>query len=155
MTIRTLLAAALLAGGTLTAAAQGAPQKEGSPPEKPAEPQADRPIRNAPSPHAIELAAYIFSASNVCGYKIGGPEFTALLAKLNAKPEDVGPRGAFGNRMQGIFTMMSNDMNKHREQSCIAVAGEYGPEGTIAKNVLQPAAAETPPTEKGPERPAQ
>lgn len=152
MTIRALLAAALLAGLALPAAAQDAPRKEGEPAEKPAGPPS---IRNAPSPRALELAAYIFAASNVCGYRIGGPEFTALLGKFNAKPEDVGPRGPFGNRVQGTFSLMSNDMAKHREQSCLAVAGEYGPDGNIAKNVLQPAAAETPPAEKAPEKPAQ
>jgi hypothetical protein len=30
-------------------------------------------------------------------------------------------------------------MAQNRDQACIAVAGEYGPEGTVAKNVLLPA----------------
>lgn len=129
---RHILIAALLAGLACPAVAEDA-----TPP---------RTIRNAPAPRALELAAYIYAASNVCGYKIGVPEFDAVLAKMNTKSEDVSPRGPFGARIQGIFAMMSNDMALHREQSCIAVAGEYGPEGSIAKNVLQPmAAGETPP----------
>ncbi|GLS44036.1 hypothetical protein [Methylobacterium brachythecii] len=132
MMFRILLIAGLLAEATLPAAAEDA-----APP---------KPIRNAPAPQALTLAAYVYAASNVCGYRIGVPEFDALLAKMNVKAEDVGPRGAFGSHIQGMFTMMSNDMALHREQSCIAVAGEYGPEGNIAKNVLQPVAAgETPP----------
>lgn len=97
-------------------------------------------IRNAPSPHALELAAYIFAASNVCGYRIGGPEFEALLAKQNARVSDVQPSGPFGNRVQSMFTLMSNQMQLNRDGACIAVAGEYGPDGNIAKNVLQPSA---------------
>jgi hypothetical protein len=97
-------------------------------------------IRNAPAPRALEFAAYIFAASNVCGYRIGTEQFEALLAKQNARAEDVAPRGPFGNRVQTMFALMSNNMALHREQSCLAVAGEYGPEGNIAKNVLLPVA---------------
>ena len=129
-----LLLAALSAGLAIPAAAQ------------------DRPIRNAPTPRAMELAAYIYSASNVCGYRIGASEFEALLAKENLKPEDVNPRGPFGNRIIGMFTLMSNQMAQNREQSCLAVAGEYGPDGSLAKNVLQPmAAGEAPAQGKAPE----
>jgi hypothetical protein len=136
---RRLLIAALLAGLAVPAMAEDA-----APP---------RTIRNAPSPRALELAAYIYSASNVCGYKIGVPEFDAVLAKMNTKSEDISPRGPFGARIQGIFAMMSNDMAQHREQSCIAVAGEYGPEGSLAKNVLQPMAPGevAPPAPKAPD----
>ncbi|GEP08502.1 hypothetical protein [Methylobacterium gnaphalii] len=139
MMLRHLLIASLLAGATVPAAAEDA-----APP---------KPIRNAPAPQALQLAAYVYAASNVCGYRIGVPEFDALLAKMNTKAEDVGPRGAFGSHIQGMFTMMSNDMALHREQSCIAVAGEYGPQGNIAKNVLQPVPADeqapaTPPAAK-------
>ncbi|MCE4224166.1 hypothetical protein HCU64_10420 [Methylobacterium sp. C25] len=132
MMLRYLLIAGVLAGAVVPAAAEDA-----APP---------KPIRNAPAPQALTLAAYVYAASNVCGYRIGVPEFDALLSKMNVKAEDVAPRGAFGAHIQGMFTMMSNDMALHREQSCIAVAGEYGPEGNIAKNVLQPVAAgEAPP----------
>ncbi|MCJ2119887.1 hypothetical protein MKK65_25510 [Methylobacterium sp. J-001] len=96
-------------------------------------------IRNAPSPRALEFAAYIFAASNVCGYRIGNEAFEALLAKQNVRAEDVQPRGPFGNRVQTMFTLMSNQMAQNRDQACIAVAGEYGPEGAVAKNVLLPA----------------
>jgi hypothetical protein len=96
-------------------------------------------IRNAPGPRALEFAAYIFAASNVCGYRIGSDQFEALLAKQNVQIADVQPRGPFGNRVQTMFTLMSNQMVQNRDQACIAVAGEYGPEGTIAKNVLLPA----------------
>lgn len=153
MSLRTLLAAALIAGTVVPCAAE-----EPASPDKPAEPPANRPIRNAPSPRALEFAAYIFSAANVCGYRIGVPEFEALLAKQNTRAEDVGPRGPFGARVQGIFALMSNDMARHREQSCLAVAGEYGPEGSIAKNVLQPA-PDTPAVQgqdgKAPAKPAE
>lgn len=40
-----------------------------------------------------------------------------------------------------MFALMSNQMQVNRERSCLAVAGEYGPEGTVSKDVLQPAAA--------------
>jgi hypothetical protein len=96
-------------------------------------------IRNAPGPRALEFAAYIFAASNVCGYRIGSDQFEALLAKQNVQIADVQPRGPFGNRVQTMFTLMSNQMVQNRDQACIAVAGEYGPEGTVAKNVLLPA----------------
>lgn len=98
-------------------------------------------IRNAPAPRALEFSAYIFAASNVCGYRIGTEAFEALLAKQNVRPEDVAPRGPFGNRVQTMFALMSNQMALNRDQACIAVAGEYGPEGNIAKNVLLPAAS--------------
>lgn len=94
-------------------------------------------IRNAPSPRALQFAAYIFAASNVCGYRIGAPEFEALLAKQNTRVADVQPGGPFGNQVQTMFTLMSNQMQMNREGACVAVAGEYGPEGNIARNVLQ------------------
>lgn len=95
-------------------------------------------IRNAPSPRALEFAAYIFAASNVCGYRIGSDQFEALLAKQNVQIGDVQPRGPFGNRVQTMFTLMSNQMAQNRDQACLAVAGEYGPEGNVVKNVLLP-----------------
>ncbi|GJD36971.1 hypothetical protein [Methylobacterium aerolatum] len=104
-------------------------------------------MRNAPSSRALEFAAYIFAASNVCGYRIGATEFEALLAKQNTRAADVQPNGPFGNRVQTIFTLMSNQMAANRDQACIAVAGEYGPEGNVAKNVLLPPGAEAPKAE--------
>ena len=113
-------------------------------------------IRNAPAPRALEFAAYIFAASNVCGYRIGTEQFDALLAKQNARPEDVAPRGPFGAKVQTMFALMSNQMALNRDQACLAVAGEYGPDGTVAKNVLLPAAApDAPPAAKPAEKPAQ
>lgn len=97
-------------------------------------------IRNAPNPKALEFAAYIFSASNVCGYRIGVEQFDALLQKQNVDPKDVAPRGPFGGKVQTMFALMSNQMQLNREKACLAVAGEYGPEGTVAKDVLLPAA---------------
>ena len=35
-------------------------------------------------------------------------------------------------------------MNLNREQSCLAVAGEYGPEGSVARNVLLPPGTKPP-----------
>lgn len=111
-------------------------------------------IRNAPAPRALEFAAYIFAASNVCGYRIGTEQFEALLAKQNTRAEDVAPRGPFGNRVQTMFALMSNQMALNREQACLAVAGEYGPDGTVARNVLLPAAApEAKPDVKPAEKP--
>lgn len=113
-------------------------------------------IRNAPAPRALEFAAYIFAASNVCGYRIGNAAFEALLAKQNVRVEDVQPRGPFGNRVQTIFTLMSNQMALNREQACLAVAGEYGPEGAITKNVLLPAGQDpAAPPAAAPAKPAQ
>ena len=108
-------------------------------------------IRNAPSPRALEFAAYIFAASNVCGYRIGNEAFEALLAKQNLRVADVQPRGPFGNHVQTMFTLMSNQMVQNRDQACLAVAGEYGPEGTVTKNVLLPAGQ----TSGAPEAPAE
>ncbi|KQU21095.1 hypothetical protein ASG63_05615 [Methylobacterium sp. Leaf94] len=96
-------------------------------------------IRNAPAPRALEFAAYIFAAANVCGYRIGTEEFDALLEKQNVRAADVSPRGPFGGRVQTMFALMSNQMQLNREKACVAVAGEYGPEGSISKNVLLPA----------------
>ncbi|GJE58747.1 hypothetical protein [Methylobacterium trifolii] len=107
-------------------------------------------IRNAPAPRALEFAAYIFAASNVCGYRIGVEQFDALLAKQNTRSEDVGPRGPFGGRVQTMFALMSNQMALNREKSCLAVAGEYGPDGNVAKNVLLPAAMDAPAGDKPP-----
>ena len=113
-------------------------------------------IRNAPSPRALEFAAYIFAASNVCGYRIGNEAFEGLLAKQNVRVDDVQPRGPFGNRVQTMFTLMSNQMAQNRDQACIAVAGEYGPEGAITKNVLLPAGPTTgDPAPTEPAKPAQ
>ncbi|SFG74173.1 hypothetical protein [Methylobacterium gossipiicola] len=95
-------------------------------------------IRNAPQPRALEFAAYIFAAANVCGYRIGVDQFDALLEKQGTRSADVGPRGPFGGRVQTMFALMSNQMQLNREKACLAVAGEYGPEGNIAKNVLLP-----------------
>ena len=103
-----------------------------------AAPAAEAQIRNAPAPRALEFAAYIFAASNVCGYRIGTEQFEALLAKQNTRAEDVSPRGPFGNRVQTMFALMSNQMALNREKACLAVAGEYGPEGNVVKNVLLP-----------------
>ncbi|WP_245930722.1 hypothetical protein [Methylobacterium radiodurans] len=110
-------------------------------------------IRNAPAPRALEFAAYIFAASNVCGYRIGTEAFEALLAKQNARAEDVAPRGPFGNRVQTMFALMSNQMALNREQACLAVAGEYGPEGNVAKNVLLPAESTVQPPASGSAQP--
>jgi hypothetical protein len=110
-------------------------------------------IRNAPAPRALEFAAYIFAASNVCGYRIGSEQFEALLAKQNVRAEDVQPRGPFGNRVQTMFTLMSNQMAQNRDQACLAVAGEYGPDGSVAKNVLLPA-SQDPGTPARPAEPA-
>lgn len=146
MIVRSLIAAALIGGMAHPAAAQDtAPPPAATAPQEPSREAAPpRPIRNAPSPRALEFAAYIFSAVNVCGYRLNAPEFEALLAKQNTRPEDVSPRGPFGNRVIGIFTLMSNQMNLNREQACLAVAGEYGPEGNVVKNVLLPPGAGEP-----------
>ncbi|CAO4171254.1 hypothetical protein [Methylorubrum populi] len=136
MTVRPLIAALLIGGLAWPVSAQ-----ETAPPpaqEAPKDAAPPRPIRNAPNPRALEFAAYIFSAVNVCGYQLGTPQFEALLAKQNTTLADVSPRGPFGGRVMGIFSLMSNQMNLNREQSCLAVAGEYGPEGSVAKNVLLP-----------------
>ncbi|GJE15782.1 hypothetical protein [Methylobacterium marchantiae] len=111
---------------------------------------AEAQIRNAPPPRALEFAAYIFAAANVCGYRIGVDEFDALLQKQGVKAADVGPRGPFGGKVQTIFALMSNQMQLNREQACLAVAGEYGPEGNVTKNVLLPPAMEGAPAESKP-----
>lgn len=157
MSHRPLLAVLLAGSLVLPAAAQEpaappAPQQETR--SEPSEAAPPRPIRNAPSPRALEFAAYIFSAVNVCGYQLGTTEFEALLAKQNTRLADVSPRGPFGNRVMGIFTLMSNQMNLNREQSCLAVAGEYGPEGSVAKNVLLPPGSREAPPAPG-SKPAQ
>lgn len=123
---------AALAGGVLTrpAGAQG--------------------IRNAPPPRALETAAYVFAAANVCGYRIGTAPFEALLARYQVSIEDVRPpRGPFGAKVQTIFALMSNQMMQNRDAACRAVAGEYGPEGNVAPGILLPAApAEAPPVKQ-------
>ena len=128
---RTVLAGGLAAGLLMTSVAEAQ-------------------IRNAPPPRALEFAAYIFAAANVCGYQIGTEQFDALLQKQNVSAADVGPRGPFGNKVQTIFALMSNQMQLNREQACLAVAGEYGPEGNVVKNVLLPMGAGSPPAEAKP-----
>ncbi|MCJ2045839.1 hypothetical protein MKK58_15055 [Methylobacterium sp. J-078] len=112
-------------------------------------------IRNAPSPRALEFAAYIFAAANVCGYRIGTEEFDALLEKQNVRAADVNPRGPFGAKVQTMFALMSNQMQLNREKACLAVAGEYGPEGNVSKNVLLPAPAADAPAAPAGGKPAQ
>ncbi len=109
-------------------------------------------IRNAPPPRALETAAYVFAAANVCGYRIGTEAFEALLARYQVTIEDVRPpRGPFGAKVQTIFTLMSNQMMQNREAACLAVAGEYGPEGKVVPGILLPAApAEAPAAPKQP-----
>lgn len=107
-------------------------------------------IRNAPPPRALEFAAYIFAAANVCGYRIGVDEFDTLLKRQGVAAADVGPRGPFGGKVQTIFALMSNQMQLNREQACLAVAGEYGPEGNVTKNVLLPAGVEQAPADAKP-----
>ncbi len=146
MRLRPISVALLLAASTVSGLAQDR-SAEAPKPEAPAEAPAQRSIRNAPSARALELSAYIYSAANVCGYRIGTPAFEALLAKQGTKPEDVALRGPFGGRILSIFQLMSNDMAKHREESCLAVAGEYGPEGNLAKDVLLPPGPDAPAVE--------
>ncbi|KTS16939.1 hypothetical protein NS228_26220 [Methylobacterium indicum] len=109
-------------------------------------------IRNAPPPRALETAAYVFAAANVCGYRIGTEAFEALLARYQVTIDDVRPpRGPFGAKVQTIFTLMSNQMMQNREAACLAVAGEYGPEGKVVPGILLPAApAEAPAAPKQP-----
>ncbi|WP_298959253.1 hypothetical protein [uncultured Methylobacterium sp.] len=105
-------------------------------------------IRNAPPPRSLETAAYIFAAANVCGYRIGVAPFEGVLGRYGVTMEDVRPpRGPFGAKVQTLFALMSNQMMLNREAACLAVAGEYGPEGSLEKGVLLPAAVEAPPTE--------
>ncbi|ACL60741.1 hypothetical protein [Methylobacterium nodulans] len=102
-------------------------------------------IRNAPPPRALETAAYIFAAANVCGYQIGVAPFETLLGRYDVAVEDVRPpRGPFGAKVQTMFTLMSNQMMANRDAACRIVATEYGPEGTVAKGILLPAAAQAP-----------
>ncbi|MGX7706030.1 hypothetical protein [Methylobacterium sp. Gmos1] len=106
-------------------------------------------MRNAPPPRALETAAYVFAAANVCGYRIGTAPFEALLARYQVSIEDVRPpRGPFGAKVQTIFSLMSNQMMQNRDAACRAVAGEYGPEGTIAPGILLPAAPAEPPAKQ-------
>lgn len=102
-------------------------------------------IRNAPGPRALEFAAYVFAASNVCGYRIDTDQFEALLAKQSTTSRDVSPRGPFGARVQTMFALMSNEMARDRARSCVAIDAEYGKEGTVARNLLLPADAAAPP----------
>ena len=69
-------------------------------------------IRNAPSPRAIELAAYIFAVTNVCGWRLDPDAFEGLMKRQNVTVEDVSPQGPFGNRIGGQFALMSNQMAK-------------------------------------------
>lgn len=110
-------------------------------------------IRNAPAPRALEFAAYVFAASNVCGWRIDVVQFEALLAKQNTRAEDVSPRGPFGGRVQGMFALMSNQMMQNRERACEAIAGEYGPEGSVAKNLLLTSADQQPTPKPEPAKP--
>ncbi|ACA19608.1 conserved hypothetical protein [Methylobacterium sp. 4-46] len=106
---------------------------------------AAQPIRNAPPPRALETAAYVFAAANVCGYRIGVEPFETLLGRYNVTVEDVRPpRGPFGAKVQAMFTLMSNQMMANREEACRIVATEFGPEGNVAKGILLPAAAQAP-----------
>ncbi|MFE1601747.1 hypothetical protein [Methylobacterium sp. ID0610] len=102
-------------------------------------------IRNAPPPRSLETAAYVFAAANVCGYPIGVAAFEALLGRFNVTIEDVRPpRGPFGAKVQTMFTLMSNQMMANRDTACRLVAGEFGPEGSVAKGVLLPAVVQAP-----------
>lgn len=99
-------------------------------------------IRNAPSPRAIELAAYIFAVTNVCGWRLDPEAFEALMKRQNVTVDDVSPRGPFGNRIGGQFALMSNQMAQNRTVACEAAWREFGDEGVVVKGLAKlPASA--------------
>jgi hypothetical protein len=94
-------------------------------------------IRNAPSPRAVELAAYIFAVTNVCGWRLDPDTFEALMKRQNVTVDDVSPRGPFGNRVSGQFALMSNQMAQNRAVACDAAWREFGDEGVVSKGLAR------------------
>jgi hypothetical protein len=94
-------------------------------------------IRNPPNPRALELAAYIFAATNVCGYRLAPEPFGKLIANHGATTEDVSPQGPFGARIRTMFVIMSNGLAQHRETGCDEAWRGFGINGIVSAGVLE------------------
>ena len=96
---------------------------------------------NPPSPLAVETAAYVYAAANICGFRINPEAFDGLLRQRGSTAADLRPQGPFGGRIRTRFVMLSNGMAGDRNTACTTVWRELGAEGSIAPNVVAEAKA--------------
>ena len=92
-----------------------------------------------PSPRAFEIAAYVYAATNVCGFRIVPERFERLIADQGASTTDVGAQGPFGNRIRTLFVLISSRMAQDRPAACEAAWREFGAQGSVAPGVVEQA----------------
>ncbi len=94
-----------------------------------------------PPPLAVEAAAYVYAAANVCGFRIDPEAFDGLLRQRGSSASDLRLQGPFGGRIRTRFVIITNGMAGDRNAACATVWRELGAEGTVAAGVVQEAKA--------------
>jgi hypothetical protein len=92
---------------------------------------------NPPPPAAVEAAAYVYAAANVCGFRIEPAAFDRLLRGRGSSAADLQLQGPFGGRIRTRFVILSNGMAGARETACSTVWRELGREGSVEAGVVQ------------------
>lgn len=95
------------------------------------------PPLNPPPPAAVEAAAYVYAAANVCGFRIEPEAFDRLLRGRGSSAADLQLQGPFGGRIRTRFVILSNGMAGARDQACATVWRELGREGSVEAGVVQ------------------
>ena len=95
--------------------------------------------RPEPKAEALRMAAYIYAATNVCGFRMAPDRFERLIGSRGATLEEVGIRGPYGNQIRTMFALISNGMAQNRPLACEAAWREFGREGTIDQGLFQEA----------------
>ena len=94
-------------------------------------------IRNAPPPRTLEIAAYIYAVTNVCGFRLKPEPFRELFVKQGVTPDSVAIQGPFGQKIEAMFAIMSNGMAQNRDAACAAAWKEFGRDGVVAAGLLE------------------
>jgi hypothetical protein len=94
-----------------------------------------------PPPLAVEAAAYVYAAANVCGFRIDPEAFDRLLRQRGSDAATLRLQGPFGSRIRTRFVMLTNGMAGDRNNACTVVWRELGAEGTLQAGVVQEAKA--------------
>ena len=97
--------------------------------------------RPEPKAEALRMAAYIYAATNVCGFRLAPDRFEHLMRDRGATTVEAGIRGPYGNQIRTMFALISNGMAQNRALACEAAWREFGSGGTIAEGLLQEAPA--------------
>lgn len=97
--------------------------------------------QNPPPPLAVETAAFVYAAANVCGFRIDPDAFDRLLTERGSSASELRLQGPAGGRIRTRFVLLSNRLAQDRNASCTIAWQELGREGTITPGVLQEAPA--------------